>query len=208
MRSTDISGVLAFLGCPTPEGWIAAAVAEPALLLTDHANCEKKAAGTALNLLFRYSTDTLLMDWLSRLAREELRHFEQVLAIMKKRGLDFRPLAAARYAGGLRELVRTHEPARLVDTLIAGAFIEARSCERFAALAPRLDPELGAFYTRLLASESRHFRGYLAAAERVAGGRDISARIAEFRTREQQLIEAPDAELRFHSGPPSVLAAA
>jgi tRNA-(ms[2]io[6]A)-hydroxylase len=96
--------------------------------MTDHANCEKKAAGTALNLLFRYSNDTTLMDWLSRLAREELRHFEQVLAIMKKRGLSFRTLSAARYAGGLRELVRTHEPARLVDTLIAGAFIEARSC--------------------------------------------------------------------------------
>ena len=208
MRSTDIAPVRAFLGCPTPEGWIAAAVAEPALLLTDHANCEKKAAGTALNLLFRYSNDTTLMDWLSRLAREELRHFEQVLAIMKKRGLAFRTLSAARYAGGLRELVRTHEPARLVDTLIAGAFIEARSCERFAALAPRLDPELGAFYTRLLASESRHFRSYLSAAERAAGGCDISARVAEFRVREQELIEAPDGEFRFHSGPPSVLAAA
>lgn len=201
MRSTDIEAVRAFLGCPTPEGWIAAAVAEPALLLTDHANCEKKAAGTALNLLFRYSTDTTLMDWLSRLAREELRHFEQVLAIMRKRGIPFRPLAAARYAGGLRALVRTHEPAKLVDTLIAGAFIEARSCERFAAVAPRLDAELGAFYTKLLASESRHFRAYLSAAERAAGSKDISGRVAEFRAREAELIEAPDAEFRFHSGP-------
>jgi tRNA-(ms[2]io[6]A)-hydroxylase len=201
MRSTDIEAVRAFLGCPTPEGWIAAAVAEPALLLTDHANCEKKAAGTALNLLFRYSTDTTLMDWLSRLAREELRHFEQVLAIMRKRGIPFRPLAAARYAGGLRALVRTHEPAKLVDTLIAGAFIEARSCERFAAVAPWLDAELGAFYTKLLASESRHFRAYLSAAERAAGSKDISGRVAEFRAREAELIEAPDAEFRFHSGP-------
>ena len=208
MRSTDIAPVRAFLGCPTPEGWIAAAVAEPALLLTDHANCEKKAAGTALNLLVRYSSDTTLMDWLSRLAREELRHFEQVLAIMKKRGIPFRTLGAARYAGGLRELVRTHEPARLIDTLIAGAFIEARSCERFAALAPRLDPELGTFYTRLLSSEARHFRSYLTAAERAAGSCDISSRIAEFRAREQELIEASDTEFRFHSGPPSMPVAA
>jgi tRNA-(ms[2]io[6]A)-hydroxylase len=208
MRSTDIETVRAFLGCPTPEGWIAAALEQPALLLTDHANCEKKAAGTALNLLFRYSEDSSLMDWLSRLAREELRHFEQVLAIMKKRRVPFRPLAAARYAGGLRALVRTHEPARLVDTLIAGAFIEARSCERFAALAPRLDAELGGFYSRLLSSEARHFRAYLSAAERAAGSQDLSARIAEFRVLERELIEAPDTEFRFHSGPPGALAAA
>ena len=208
MRSTDIETVRAFLGCPTPEGWIDAALEQPDLLLTDHANCEKKAAGTALNLLFRYSEDSSLMDWLSRLAREELRHFEQVLAIMKKRRVPFRPLAAARYAGGLRALVRTHEPARLVDTLIAGAFIEARSCERFAALAPRLDAELGGFYSRLLSSEARHFRSYLSAAERTAGSQDLSARIAEFRVLERELIEAPDTEFRFHSGPPGALAAA
>lgn len=208
MRSTDIEAVRAFLGCPTPEGWITAALEQPTLLLTDHANCEKKAAGTALNLLFRYSEDSSLMDWLSRLAREELRHFEQVLAIMKRRRVPFRPLAAARYAGGLRGLARTHEPARLVDTLIAGAFIEARSCERFAALAPRLDAELGDFYSRLLSSEARHFRAYLSAAERAAGSHDISARIAEFRVRERELIEAPDTEFRFHSGPPAALALA
>ena len=202
MRSTEIGDVRAFLGCATPAAWLDAAVADPALLLTDHANCEKKAAGTALNLLFRYSTDTTLMDGLSRLAREELRHFEQVLAIMRKRGIPFRPLAAARYAGGLRELVRTHEPAKLVDTLIAGAFIEARSCERFAAVAPRLDPELRLFYEKLLASESRHFRAYLHAAERAAGGRDIAGRVSEFRARERELIESPDSEFRFHSGPP------
>lgn len=207
MHSTDIETVRAFLGCPTPEGWIDAALEQPDLLLTDHANCEKKAAGTALNLLFRYSEDSSLMDWLSRLAREELRHFEQVLAIMKKRRVPFRPLAAARYAGGLRALVRTHEPARLVDTLIAGAFIEARSCERFAALAPRLDAELGGFYSRLLSSEARHFRAYLSAAERAAGSQDLSARIAEFRVLERELIEAPDTEFRFHSGPPGALAA-
>lgn len=202
MRSTELSAVRAFLACPTPAAWIEAALANPGLLLTDHANCEKKAAGTALNLMFRYSLDTALMDWLSRLAREELRHFEQVLALMKLRGLAFRALPAARYAGGLRALVRTHEPARLVDTLIAGAFIEARSCERFAALAPHLDAELGGFYTRLLSSESRHFRGYLAAAERAAGGADIAPRIAAFAARERELIESPDTEFRFHSGPP------
>jgi tRNA-(ms[2]io[6]A)-hydroxylase len=207
VRSTDLSAVLDFLPCPTPPAWVEAALAQPGLLLTDHANCEKKAAGTALNLMFRYSADAGLMDWLSRLAREELRHFEQVLAVMKRRGLAFRPLAAARYAGGLRALVRSHEPARLVDTLIAGAFIEARSCERFAALAPRLDPELGAFYNRLLASESRHFRSYLAAAQRLAGAAVLGERIAVFAARERELIESPDTEFRFHSGPPGALPA-
>ncbi len=170
MRSTDIAPVLEFLRCPTPDAWVEAALTRQELLLIDHANCEKKAASTALNLMFRYSGDVELLGGLSRLAREELRHFEQVLKLMRERGIAYRRIDAARYAQGLRELVRTHEPARLVDTLIAGAFIEARSCERFARLAPHLDAELAHFYRSLLRSESRHFRDYLAAARKAADG--------------------------------------
>jgi len=123
MRSTDIAPVLEFLRCPTPDAWVEAALTRQELLLIDHANCEKKAASTALNLMFRYSGDVELLGGLSRLAREELRHFEQVLKLMRERGIAYRRIDAARYAQGLRELVRTHEPARLVDTLIAGAFM-------------------------------------------------------------------------------------
>lgn len=203
MRSTDLAPVLEFLRCATPDAWVEAALARQELLLIDHANCEKKAASTALNLMFRYSGDTEFLGGLSRLAREELRHFEQVIKLMRARGIAYRRIDAARYAQGLRELVRTHEPARLVDTLIAGAFIEARSCERFARLAPHLDDELAHFYRSLLRSESRHFRDYLAAARKAADGADIGPRIDLFAERERQLIEAEDTQFRFHSGPPA-----
>jgi tRNA 2-(methylsulfanyl)-N6-isopentenyladenosine37 hydroxylase len=203
MRSTDLAPVLEFLRCATPDAWVEAALSRQELLLIDHANCEKKAASTALNLMFRYSGDTEFLGGLSRLAREELRHFEQVIKLMRARGIAYRRIDAARYAQGLRELVRTHEPARLVDTLIAGAFIEARSCERFARLAPHLDAELAHFYRSLLRSESRHFRDYLAAARKAADGADIGPRIDLFAERERQLIEAEDTQFRFHSGPPA-----
>ena len=124
-----------------------------------------------MNLMYRYVEHHQLLQKLSRLAREELRHFEQVIAIMQARGIRYPQLSASRYAGELRKQVRTHEPGRLVDTLLVGAIIEARSCERFAALAPELDAELAAFYTSLLQSESRHFTDYLKLAEELAARR-------------------------------------
>jgi tRNA-(ms[2]io[6]A)-hydroxylase len=199
----DLADIHAFLPCPTPDAWLRAALANPRLLLIDHANCEKKAAGTALNLLYRYVDKPELLQRLSRLAREELRHFEQVLAIMQRRGIDYVQITPARYAAGLHRHVRTHEPAKLIDTLIVGALIEARSCERFARLAPLLDDELQRFYTGLLNSEARHFQVYLRLAQRFAG-HAIDERVAFFVQCERELIEAPDTEFRFHSGPLAV----
>ncbi len=195
--------IQAFLPCPTPDLWVETALKpeNQAVLLIDHANCEKKAASTALNLIYRYIDNFELLNKMSRLAREEMRHFEQVIAIMKKRGIDYQNLNAARYAAGLRSKVRTHEPAKLVDTLIVGAFIEARSCERFAKLAPHLDPELQKFYLSLLTSEGRHYKDYLSLARKAAGEVEVEKRIAVFREQEQELVEAPDGEFRFHSGP-------
>lgn len=198
----DLQPIVDFLGCPTPAAWLDAAVAQPEVLLIDHANCEKKAAGTAMNLIYRYIDRTDLLNKLSRLAREELRHFEQVLAIMVERGIAYRHVSPSRYAAGLREHVRSHEPARLIDTLIVGAFIEARSCERFAALAPLLDAELADFYRSLLKSEARHYRDYLRLAERYAGGA-IDDRIEAIRTVECALVMEPDTQFRFHSGIPT-----
>lgn len=198
---TALDEIHAFLACRTPQAWLDEALKHPDILLIDHANCEKKAAATALNLLFKYIDRPELLQKLSKLAREELRHFEQVTALMKRRGIEYAPVSSARYAGGLRELMRTSEPGRLVDVLIIGAFIEARSCERFAALAPYLDDELQKFYESLLASESRHYRDYLNLAERYAGC-DISDRVQLFREREAELVASTDSEFRFHSGVP------
>ncbi|ERS12465.1 tRNA-(ms(2)io(6)a)-hydroxylase [Marinobacter sp. EN3] len=191
-----------FLPCRTPQTWIDSALANQDLLLIDHAHCEKKAASTALSLMYRYVDNTELLNKMSRLAREELRHFEQVLAIMKKRGVTYTHLSPARYAAGLREAVRTEDPGRLVDVLIVGAIIEARSCERFAALAPSLDEKLAEFYNSLLKSEARHYQDYLKLAEQANGG-PVDDRVAEFLAIEQTLIESPDSEFRFHSGPVS-----
>lgn len=199
----SLAELSAFLPCATPDGWVDAALQNQSLLLIDHANCEKKAASTALNLIYRYVDDFDLLNKMSRLAREEMRHFEQVLAFMVKRGISYDTITASRYAAGMREQVRTHEPAKLLDTLVVGAFIEARSCERFAKLAPHLDDELQQFYLSLLSSESRHYRDYLALAKAADTNNELAARIDVFRTCEQQLVESPDLEFRFHSGIPA-----
>ncbi|WP_024437825.1 tRNA-(ms[2]io[6]A)-hydroxylase [Acinetobacter baumannii] len=202
--------VLAFLGCQTPKEWLDEAVNNLDILMQDHANCEKKAAGTAMNLMFRYSFFTDLQVKLAQLVREEMLHYEQVLEFMTKRGQEWKGLSAGRYAGGLRKEIRTYEPEALIDVLVIGAFVEARSCERFYALAPRVDDELGCYYRYLLKSESRHFEDYLALALDVAKTakmkdpeEDIQQRIEHIREVEKNLILTPDDTFRFHSGIPA-----
>lgn len=228
MKLPDLSEVRIFLGEPTPQSWLQEA-SKPAhlpQLLSEHADLEQKAAQSALTTIRRYAygvpgiaratgrqqgpgtshappPQADLLHKMSRLAREELRHFEQVLAIMTKRKIPYQHVSASRYASGLRTLIRSQEPARLVDTLIAGAFIEARSCERFAALAPFLDDELGGFYLSLLKSEARHYQDYLCLASRYSQ-QPIEPHIARFQKSENALIVEVDDQFRFHSGVPSV----
>tara|TARA_R100000322_G_scaffold169582_1_gene142131 strand:- start:3413 stop:4021 length:609 start_codon:yes stop_codon:yes gene_type:complete len=196
----NLSHIEAFLPCPTPSAWIEAALANQDIMLIDHAHCEKKAASTAISLMYRYVDRPRLLDKMSRLAREELRHFEQVLAIMRKRGIVYDHLSPSRYAAGMRKAVRSSDPQRLVDLLIIGAFIEARSCERFAALAPKLDEELADFYKSLLKSEARHYEDYLQLA-REASDEPIEPRLEVFAALERELVLSVDSEFRFHSGP-------
>lgn len=191
-----------FLACPTPAAWVDAALADQETLLIDHKNNEFKAASTAMALIAKYNQSLDLVNFMSRLAREELVHHEQVLRIMKKRRIEARPISASRYASGLRKQVRNHEPQKLVDTLVVGAFIEARSCERFEALVPHLDEELGKFYGGLLKSESRHFQGYLKLAYQYGEASDVERTVERVRETERELIESPDEEFRFHSGVP------
>ncbi|GAA0858104.1 tRNA isopentenyl-2-thiomethyl-A-37 hydroxylase MiaE [Aliiglaciecola litoralis] len=236
-----------FLQCPTPQSWIDEAVKPENLptLLVDHANCELKAAQTAMLLLRRYAVDKdsgdALLAWLKpfedfvyrkvgdgnfndhtnlskklisksnfehgdeliakmvMLIKEELHHFQQVWEIMQSRGIEYANLTASRYARGMMKHVRTHEPAKLTDTLICGAYIEARSCERFAKLAPYLDAELEKFYISLLRSEARHFQDYLALAQTISTT-NITERVTFFGEQEARLISSADGEFRFHSG--------
>jgi len=209
--------VLAFLRCRTPPRWVEAAVADLDTLLLDHASLELKAAQNAQALIYRYGARewrggtrlpdefrSRLVNRLSRLAREELRHFEKVVALIEGRGRRFTAIPASRYASGLHELASRGEPAALVDALIIGAVIEARSCERFFSLVEqpgRLDEELESFYSSLLAAEARHFEGYLALA-RSAAAVSIEDRIDSVLAKDAELVAAADSELRFLSGPP------
>ena len=199
----DLSPIYEFLGARTTLAWVDAAIADLPLIIQDHANCEKKAAGTAMNLLFRYEFSYDLQRKLAQLIREEMLHYEQVLGIMNERGQEWEYLSAGRYAKGMLKHKRTYEPAAMIDVLIIGAFIEARSCERFAALAEVINDErLAKYYRYLLKSESRHFEDYLALAQSLSED-NIGERVAFFKAVEAELISSPDTELRFHSGTPA-----
>lgn len=200
---TDIQHIYEFLGCQTSQKWLDIAKNHLPLLLQDHANCEKKAAGTAMNLIFRYEFYRDLQEKLSQLVREEMLHYEQVMKLMKERNIEWFHLPAGRYAKGLLKHKRTFEPAGMIDVLIIGAFIEARSCERFSALADVIaDEKLSKYYKYLLKSESRHYEDYLSLAQSISED-DIGSRVAFFREVERELIDSPDDELRFHSGVPT-----
>lgn len=196
--------IASFFGVATPDEWVDEACRRIPELLLDHANCELKAASTALGFLYRYPDRTGLAQRMSRLAREELRHFEQVRSIMQDMNVPFDRLSASRYAGGLRAAVRDDEPHKLLDLLLVGALIEARSCERFAKLAPHLPSKLGKFYSGLLASEARHFEHYieLAKTECEVSDDEVEARLTELKQLEANLITDPDPQFRFHSGVP------
>lgn len=191
-----------FLLCETPDSWVNLALTNQETLLIDHANCEKKAAATAMNLMYRYTDKPELLRKMSQLAREELLHFEQVVEILQSRGIRYSKLSPSRYAAQLRELISTNSKSVLVDTLITGAFIEARSCERFSKIAPLLDVSLGKFYTSLLKSEARHFEDYLALAQ-LYSDTDISDKLEVFAAKEAELISSVDLQFRFHSGVPA-----
>ncbi len=195
----DLSPINQFLSCKTPDAWIKTAKKNITILLIDHANCEKKAASSAMNLIYRYHQHIDLLQKMSRLCREEMRHFEQVLAIMQKRNINYDFLSSSRYAAELRKQARTNEPERLIDLLIIGAFIEARSCERFSQLVECVDEELSRFYLSLLKSESRHFQDYLLLAEKYSPT-PIVDRLDFFEKIEANLILSPDTHFRFHSG--------
>ena len=144
-----------------------------------------------------------LIDKMVLLIKEELHHFYQVLEIMDEYGVPYEHLTSSRYAKGMLRHVTSYEPETLVDKLIVGAYIEARSCERFAALAPHVDKRLGDFYVSLLRSEARHYQDYLTLATEIAG-KDISDRVRFFGEIEAELISTPDESFRFHSGVPQL----
>ena len=190
---------------PTAHGWAAWAAVHVDEILLDHAHCEKKAASTAMNLIFRYPDKRPLMVPLSRLAREELAHFELVLYHLDRRGIAFGRQEPSPYAAALMKVVRPEEPLRLVDTLLCCAMIEARSCERMQLLAEVLehrDPELATVYDGLLASEARHHASYLdlIRALELVDDTALRVRLDEVARHEAQVIAHAPVLARLHGG--------
>jgi tRNA-(ms[2]io[6]A)-hydroxylase len=201
VSQSDLDALMDFLPCCTPQAWIEEALKQEEILLLNHCYLEQCAARNALNLMFRCPDKPDVLVKMSKLAREELRHFEKVHELLTRRGYNYSTMKPSRYAGLLNVEVRKQDPGKLVDQLIVGAFIEARSCERFASLAPHMDEDIAEFFRSLLKSEARHFRDYLDLAEKYADG-PIEERITFFGVIERNAIESFDPQFRFHSGIP------
>jgi tRNA-(ms[2]io[6]A)-hydroxylase len=192
-----------WLAAATSSAWLEQAIARPDLVLLDHAHCERKAAGAALQLMFRYPSEVALAAALSPLAREELEHFEQVLALLQRRGIPLRPLPAPAYGSELARAVRREEPARRLDSLLVAGLIEARSHERMALLAEHApDQELRGLYGELLASEARHFGLYWLLAEERFGREATVERLKQLAVAETAALcgnLASAEQVRMHS---------
>jgi tRNA 2-(methylsulfanyl)-N6-isopentenyladenosine37 hydroxylase len=188
------------LHCPTPPRWLAQVLGHLDELLIDHAHCEKKAAGVAMNLLFAYVEDAELVREMSAIVQEELSHFQQVLDLLEKRGIRFRRIPPSHYAEKLRVFANKIEPMRAVDRLLIAALIEARSCERFGMLRDHLeDRELADFFGSLFESEARHHSAYVRLAKRFAEDAIVQDRLAELALEEARIIEVGEDLPRMHS---------
>jgi tRNA-(ms[2]io[6]A)-hydroxylase len=188
------------LASTTDRAWVERARAHLDEILLDHAHCEKKAASTAVSLLFKYAERREMLVTLSQLAREELGHFEIVLAQLAARGVAFRHQVPSPYAGQLMKAARAREPGRLIDTLLCSALIEARSCERMRLLAEALDdPALAGLYRGLLAAEARHHETYVELARAVAPEARVRVRLRELARHEAAVLAAAPPIARLHA---------
>lgn len=185
---------------PTSEAWIAQALANLDTILLDHSHCERKAAGVAMNLMFRYPSSTKLVRSLTAIAQEELEHFDLVNQWLERRGIAMAPLSAPPYGAGLTAQVRRQEPNRMLDSLLISALIEARSHERLGLLAQYCpDLELAQFYRGLMASEARHYGIYWTLATTYFDRELVSQRLTELAQIESKLLATLHPEPRVHS---------
>ena len=199
MSSSTLS-VINTLKQPTRWEWVEQALTHLNIILLDHSHCERKAAGVALNLMFRYPSNTQLVRQLTAIAREELEHFELVNQWLERRGVPLAPLSAPPYGGGLTALVRRTEPERLLDSLLVSGLIEARSHERLGLLATHCpDRELAEFYGSLMASEARHYGVYWVLADTYFERDVVKARLEELAIQESELLATLHPEPRIHS---------
>lgn len=188
------------LRSPSPDRWLRQVQDDVDVLLIDHAHCEKKAAGTAMNLLFQYIDNEDLCREMTDIVNEELEHFHMVLDILKKRGTQFRRLKPGTYGRKLNDLVRKQEPHKAIDRLLVAGLIEARSCERFMLLRDHLDDEaLAEFYGSLYESEARHHSTYVRLAKAYGSDSEVEQRLEALAADEAQIIAEGYELPRVHS---------
>lgn len=189
-----------FIKQPTSKKWIEQAVGNMDVILLDHSHCECKAAGVAVNMIFRYPAHTALVRMLTAIAQEELEHFEQVNQHLEKRGIAMGPLSSPPYAAGLKAQIRRNEPDRLLDSLLVSGLIEARSHERLGLLGLYCpDAELASFYRGLMASEARHYGIYWVLATSYFDKNEVNDRLEELAMVESDLLANLYPEPRIHS---------
>lgn len=189
-----------FLQQPTSEAWIEQAIANLDIILLDHSHCERKAAGTAVNMMFRYLSSDKLVRALTAIAQEELEHFEQVNQWLDRRGIPLAPLNSPPYAAGLKAEMRKNEPHRKLDSLLVSSLIEARSHERLGLLGTHCpEPELAKFYRGLMASEARHYGIYWTLATHYYDREVVNQRLEELAIVESELLSTLYPEPRIHS---------
>jgi tRNA 2-(methylsulfanyl)-N6-isopentenyladenosine37 hydroxylase len=197
---TAATPTIKFLQQPTSEAWIKQAIANLDTILLDHSHCERKAAGVALNLMFRYPSSTKLVRTLTTIAQEELEHFEQVNQWLDRRGVALAPLSPPPYGAGLRAAIRPQEPQRMLDSLLVSGLIEARSHERLGLLGCHCpEPELAKFYRGLMASEARHYGIYWTLAVTYFDRAAVDQRLEELAAIESELLATLYPEPRIHS---------
>lgn len=194
------TATIKFLKQPTSTAWVELAIANLDTILLDHSHCERKAAGVALNMMFRYPSYRELVRTLTAIAQEELAHFDQVNQWLDKRGIPLGPLGAPPYGSQLNAQIRRHEPERLLDMLLVSGLIEARSHERLGLLANHIEEaELAAFYRGLMASEARHYGAYWILATTYFETDIVNQRLEELAEFESNLLAELHPQPRIHS---------
>jgi tRNA-(ms[2]io[6]A)-hydroxylase len=188
------------LAQPTDERWFDRIEPHLDVILVDHTHLEKRAASTALSLIFKYTGREGLPAVLSEIVQEEMEHFSQMLELLEDQHIEFRKIEPAPYAKSLVSRIRSNEPERLLDTLLVAGLIEARSCERFKILAERVeDPALADYYGQLFESEARHYTIYTDLARRYYPGDEVAARLDELAAHEVDALKAAGDTPRLHS---------
>lgn len=185
---------------PTSMTWVEQAIANLDTILLDHSHCERKAAGVAINLMFRYPSYHKLIRQLTAIAKEELEHFEQVNQWLEKRNIPLAPLNSPPYGAKLKAQIRHQEPERLLDSLVVSSLIEARSHERLGLLGEYCpEPELAKFYRGLMASEARHYGMYWLLANNYFDQEIVDKRLTEIAVVESEILAVLHPQPRIHS---------